>query len=76
MVLFQRALGGQRLHRGKPPPAGDHRVARDTIGAGFHGAGNQVLEQPMGGDRGLEFGEGRSIGRRLAHVGGRESELG
>ena len=76
MVLVQRALGGQRLHRGKPPPAGDHRVARDTIGAGFHGAGNQVLEQPVGGDRGLELGEGRSIGRRLAHIVGREFELG
>ena len=76
LVLFQRALGGQRLHRGKPPSAGDHRVARDTIGAGFHGAGNQVLEQPVGGDRGLEFGEGRSIGRRLAHIVGREFELG
>ena len=70
VVLFQRALGGQRLHRGKPPSAGDHRVARDTIGAGFHGAGDQVLEQPVGGDRGLEFGECRSIGRRLAHIVG------
>ena len=44
VVLVQRAFGGQCLHRGQPPPAGDHRVARDTIGAGFHGAGNQVLE--------------------------------
>ena len=60
----------------KPPPAGDHRVARDTVRAGFHGAGNQVLEQPVGGDRGLELGEGRSIGRRLAHIVGREFELG
>ena len=76
VVLVQRALGGQRLHRGKPPPAGDHRVARDTIRAGFHGTGNQVLEQPVGGDRGLELGEGRSIGRRLAHIVGREFELG
>ena len=76
MVLFQRALGGQRLHRGKPPAAGDHRVARDTIRAGSHGTGNQVLEQPVGGDRGLEFGECRSIGRRLAHIAGREFELG
>ena len=76
VVLVQRAFGGQRLHRGKPPPAGDHRVARDTIRAGFHGTGNQVLKQPVGGDRGLELGEGRSIGRRLAHVVGREFELG
>ena len=30
----------------------------------------------MGSDRGLELGEGRSIGRRLAHVAGREFELG
>ena len=30
----------------------------------------------MGSDRGLELGEGRSIGRRLAHIGGREFELG
>ena len=76
MILVQRAFGGQRLHRGKPPAAGDHPVARDAIGAGFHGAGNQVLEQPVGGDRGLELGEGRSVGRRLAHVAGREFELG
>ena len=76
VVLVQRALGGQRLHRGQPPPAGDHRVARGAIRAGFHGAGNQVLEQPVGGDRGLELGEGRSIGRRLAHIAGREFELG
>ena len=30
----------------------------------------------MGGNRSLEFGEGRSIGRRLAHIAGREFELG
>ena len=76
VVLVQRAFGGQRLHHGKPPSAGDHRVAHDTIGAGFHGAGNQVLEQPVGSDRGLELGEGRIIGRRLAHIAGREFELG
>ena len=58
VVLFQRALGGQRLHRGKPPPAGDHRVAPGAIRTGFHGAGNQVLQQPVGCDRGLELGEG------------------
>ena len=76
VVLVQRALGGQRLHRGQPPPAGDHRVAPGAIRAGFHGTGNQVLKQPVGCDRGLELGEGRSIGRRLAHVAGREFELG
>ena len=76
VVLLQRAFGGQRLHRGQPPPAGDHSVAPGTIRAGSHGTGNQVLEQPVGGDRGLEFGEGRSIGRRLAHIVGREFELG
>ena len=76
VVLVQRAFGAQRLHRGKPPPAGDHRVTPDTVRAGSHGTGNQVLEQPVGGDRGLEFGEGRGIGRRLAHVAGGEFELG
>ena len=76
VVLFQRAFGGQRLHRGKPPSAGDHRIARGTIRAGSHGTGNQVLEQPVGCDRGLELGEGRIVGRRLAHVAGREFELG
>ena len=76
VVLVQRAFGGQRLHRGKPPTAGDHRVAHGAIHAGFHGAGNQVLEQPVGSDRGLELGEGRIIGRRLAHIVGREFELG
>ena len=70
VVLVQRALGGQRLHRGQPPPAGDHSVTPDTVRAGSHGTGNQVLEQPVGGDRGLELGEGRSIGRRLAHIVG------
>ena len=58
VVLVQCALGGQRLHRGKPPSAGDHRVARNAIGARPHGTGNQVLEQPVGYDRGLELGEG------------------
>ena len=76
VVLVQRALGGQRLHRGQPPTAGDHRVAPGAIRAGPHGAGNQVLEQPVGSDRGLELGEGRSVGRRLAHIVGREFELG
>ena len=76
VVLVQRALGGQRLHRGKPPSAGDHRVAPGAIRAGSHGTGNQVLEQPVGGDRGLELGEGRIIRRRLAHIVGREFELG
>ncbi len=76
VVLLQRAVGGQRLHRGQPPPAGDHPVAPGAIRAGSHGTGNQVLEQPVGGDRGLELGEGRSIGRRLTHVAGREFELG
>ena len=70
VILVQRALGGQRLHRGKPPPASDHGVAPNTVRAGSHGAGNQVLEQPVGSDRGLELGEGRIIGRRLAHVVG------
>ena len=74
--LFQHAFGGQRLHRGQPPAAGDHRVARGAIRTGSHGTGNQVLEQPVGGDRGLELGKGRSVGRRLAHVAGREFELG
>ena len=58
VVLVQRALGGQRLHRGKPSPTGDHGVARGAIRAGSHGTGNQVLEQPVGCDRGLELGEG------------------
>ena len=44
VILVQRALGGQRLHRGKPPAAGDHGVTRGAIRAGFHSAGNQVLE--------------------------------
>ena len=70
VILFQRASGGQRLHRRKPPTAGDHRVALGAIRAGFHGTGNQVLKQPVGCDRGLELGEGRIVGRRLAHIVG------
>ena len=76
VVLVQRALGSQRLHRGKPPSAGDHRVARNAIAARSHGTGNQVLEQPVGCDRGFKLGEGRGVGRRLAHIVGREFELG
>ena len=76
VVPVQRALGGQRQHRGQPPSASDHRIARDTVRARFNGTDNQVLEQPVGSDRGLEFGEGRSIGRRLAHIVGREFEMG
>ena len=76
VVLGQRALGGQRLHCGQPPPAGDHGVTSDTIRAGFHGAGNQVLQQTVCSNRGIELGEGRIFGRRLAHVAGREFELG
>ena len=68
-------LGGQRLHRSQPPSTGDHRVAPGTVRAGVHGAGNQVLEQAMGGDRSLEFGEGRGIGWRLAYIAGREFKL-
>ena len=70
VVLVQRAFGGQSLHRGQPPPAGDHRVTLGAIRAGFHGTGNQVLKQPVGYDRGLELGEGRIIGRRLANIVG------
>ena len=76
VVLVQRAFGGQRLHHGKPPTAGDHRVALGAMRAGFHGTGKQVLKQPVGCDRGLELGEGRIIGRRLAHIVGREFEMG
>ena len=76
VILVQRALGGQRLHRSQPSAAGDHRVARGAVRAGSYGTGNQVLEQTVGGDRGLELGEGRSVGRRLAHIAGREFELG
>ena len=75
-ILFQRPLGGQRLHRSQPPAAGDHRIAPGAIRAGSHGTGNQVLQQTVGCDRGLELGEGRSVGRRLAHIAGREFELG
>ena len=58
VVLFQRALGGQRLYRFQPPTAGDHGVTPDTVWTGSHGVGNQVLEEPVGGNRGLELGEG------------------
>ena len=70
VVLFQGALGGQCLHRGKPPPAGDHGVTPGAIRAGFHRTGNQVLKQPVGVDRSLDLGEGRIIGWRFAHVVG------
>ena len=74
MVRVENAVRGERLERGQAAPAGDDGEAVDAVGAGAFGADDQVLQQAVGGDGGLELGEGGRIGRGLAHVLGRERE--
>ena len=49
----QHAFSGQVDECGQAAAAGDHGVANVAVGAGFEGAGHEVLQQPMRGDRGL-----------------------
>ena len=72
-VGIQRAVPGQRLHRGQPAPAGDHRVAGGSPLAA-EGPDDKVFKQPMGGDRGLEFGQRGVVRGRPAGVVGGEFE--
>ena len=69
----QRAVPGQRLHRRQPAPARDHRVA-GVLAVAAPGPDDQVLQQPVGGDRGLEFGQRGVARRRPARVVGGEFE--
>ena len=69
----KRAVFGERLERGEAAAAGDHGETLDPV-VGFVGAGDQVLEQPVGGDGGLEFGQRGRVGRGLARILGRQRE--
>ena len=71
----QHALAGQVDEGGQAAAAGDHGVADIAAGAGFDGAGDEILQQPMRGDRGLELGERGLAGRGLADVGRRQLQL-
>ena len=71
----QHALAGQVDERGQAAAAGDYGVTAGAVGAGFDGAGDEVFQQPMGGDRGLELGERGLAGRCLADVGRRQLQL-
>ena len=71
----QHALAGQVDERGQAAAAGDHGVADVAAGAGFDGAGDEVLQQAMRSDRSLELGERGLAGRCLADVGRRQLQL-
>ena len=75
VVGCQHALAGQVDERGQAAAAGDHGVADVAAGAGFDDAGDEVLQQPMRGDRGFELGERGLAGRCLADVGRRQLQL-
>ena len=72
VVVGQHALTGEVDERGEPPAAGDDGVAVGALRIGVDGTGDEVFQQPVGGDGGLELGEGGLAGLRLADVGGRE----
>ena len=71
----QHALAGKVDEGGQAAAAGDHGVTDVAFGAGFDGAGDEVFQQPMRGDRGLELGERGLAGRCLADVGRRQLQL-
>ena len=73
MVGIEHAVVGQRLHGLQAAAAGDHGIAVVRLGA--FGADDKVLQQPEGGDGGLELGVGLGIGRRLADILGGKGEL-
>ena len=66
VIGCQHALAGEVDERGQAAAAGDYGVTDVAAGAGFDGAGDEVLQQPMGGDRGFELGERGLAGRCLA----------
>ena len=71
MVGGQHAVLGEVVEGGEPAGAGDDGVVLAAVLAGSDGACHEVLEQPMGGDGGLELGEGGLAGLGPADVGGR-----
>ena len=75
VVLIKDPLASEGLQGGEPPAAGDHRIVPDAIFAGTLGPGDQVLEQSVGRDGGLELGQRSRVGGGLAHVLGCEFQL-
>ena len=76
IVGVQHAVLDERLHGLEAAPAGGHR---ETLGAVFGGLvrpDDEVLQQPEGGDGGLERVVVLRIGQGLADVLGRGGELG
>ena len=71
MVGGQHAVAGEIVERGEPAGAGDDGVVLAAVLAGSDGACHEVLEQPVGGDGGLELGEGGLAGLGPADIGGR-----
>ena len=69
VVAGQHILGDEVGQRGEAPAAGDDGVAVRTLLAGAEGADDEVLEQAVSGDGGLELGEGGLAGRGPADVG-------
>ena len=71
MVGGQHAIAGEVAERVEPAAAGDDGVVLAAVLAGSDGACHEVLEQSVGGDGGLELGEGGLAGLGPADIGGR-----
>ena len=71
---IENALFGERVEHRQAASAGDHGEAFVALGIGIVGADDQVLEQAMGPDRGLQPSQVGGIGRRLAHILGRQGK--
>ena len=70
MVFGDGAVGGQLGQGGEASAAGDDGEARCALGVGSDFAGDEVLEQSVGGDGGFQLDEGGAACGRLASVGG------
>ena len=70
VVGIERAVLRQRLHGLKAAPAGDDGIALVAIGVRLVGTDDEVFEQPVGGDRGLEFGICMRVGGVLRTFSG------
>ena len=66
---------GQRLECGETAAAGDDGEALGVALVGLVGAGDDVLQQAVGGDGRAELVVGERVRRGLAHVLRREGEL-
>ena len=80
MVRVEDALFGQGLHGGETASAGDHGAALDRslprtrsgVFACVHNPDDQVFQQVMGRDGGLELREKSGVGRGFSDVLRRE----